>query len=165
MKKILTVLLAAAMMIVTPVGIFAETPAPAKTDADQELDKNPTSGKIELFANLASSYTLLLPLKLDVSTSGATANIYAKGDVDGDKKIVIAEDGSNHALKDKANAKTDVGVTIAFGSGIAGDTVKTDYDNGVKETMTVTHSGIKAGEWSCELPIVISLQNKTAQQN
>ena len=37
MKKILTVLLVAAMMIATPAGIFADE-KPTKTDADQELE-------------------------------------------------------------------------------------------------------------------------------
>ena len=163
MKKILTVLLVAAMMIATPAGIFADE-KPAKTDNDQELESNPTAGTVKLVATAASSYTLMFPKQVDVSTSGATANIFAKGDVDGNKVIVIAEkDKGTHVLKDGANLKADVGVSVAFGSGIAGSLIKSDYDNAAKETMTVTHTGLLAGSWSCDLPIVISVQDKAAE--
>lgn len=156
MKKILTALLTLAMMIATPASIFADTPT--KTENDQEITT--TQGTVKLVASKVSSYTLMLPLEVDVSTSGTTANIYAKGDVDGNKKIVISENGTGHKLVDAANLKADVGVTVAFGSGIDGKDITANYSDSVKETMTITHNGILAGSWSCDLPIVISVQDK-----
>ena len=153
MKKFLTVLLSAAMLIAAPATIFAD-------ENIQELgstDESDVDGSIDLEAIIVSSYTLKLPTKVDVKNNSTTFDIYAKGDVDGAKKIVISEDNAgNNELTDASGVKTAQKLTVSFGQGILGSDIKADYDT-AKETVTVTHDTLLAGSWSCELPIVIQL--------
>jgi len=151
MKKLLTILLAAAMLVVAPATIFAD-----ETNV-QELGEDDASGTIELEATISSSYTLKLPLKVDVSETSSTCDIYAKGDVDGSKTIVISEDNAGeNVLEDGADLKTDKTLTITFGSGISGADITSEYGD-AKETITIVHDALEAGSWTCSLPILISL--------
>jgi len=151
MKKLLTILLAAAMLVVAPATIFADE------DNIQELGTDDASGTIELEATISSSYTLKLPLKVDVSSNSSTCDIYAKGDVDGSKTIVISEDNAGeNVLEDGADLKADKALTVTFGTGIAGSDITSDYGS-AKETITIVHDTLQAGSWTCSLPILIKL--------
>lgn len=158
MKKILTVLLAIAMITTTSTGIFAE-------ENEQEIATGATladlSGKINLEAIKASSYTVKLPKKVDVSNNSTTFDILAKGDVDASKKIVIVEGNQGqNKLTDQAavGAKTAVSLTVSFNGGILGKDIQAAYGT-AKDTVTITHSDLAAATWKCELPITIKLQD------
>ncbi|MDO5332261.1 MAG: hypothetical protein Q4E99_06230 [Bacillota bacterium] len=158
MKKILTALLAAAMLVVAPATLFAE-----QEDPNQELE-TPSSGSIELFATVASSYTLKLPKKVDVSELSTEIKIYAKGDVDAGKKIMVKEkdETGGHSLVDKASKKQAKALTVTAGGGINGGDVGASYNDEKYTTLTVVHGNLDAAEWTCNLPIVISLDNIAA---
>lgn len=161
MKKILTVLLAAAMVATVPTSIFADELG----DNEKEIATGATladlNGTIDLEAVMVSAYTVKLPKKLDVKAKSVTCDIYAKGDVDGSKKIVITEDNAGqNKLADTAGVKTDVDLTVSFGTGIEGKDIESDY-NTAKETMTIAHGDLAAATWKCELPIVIKLADIT----
>ena len=158
MKKILTALLATALLVATPSAIFADE------NPNQELN-TPSSGSIELFATVASSYTLKLPKKVDVSAASTEIKIYAKGDVDGGKKIMVREkvETGGHSLADKASKQQAVALTVTAGTGINGKDVGADYNDEKYTTLTVAHGTLGAADWSCNLPIVISLDNIAAQ--
>lgn len=157
MKKILYVLVVTALIITIPAQIFAEE------DNEKEItstDGTSSESSIQLEATIVSAYTLKFPKKVDVQQTSTTVDIFAKGDVDGSKKIVIEEknQGSN-VLKDSAELKEDTSLSISFAGGIDGDDIGSDYDT-AKDTMTIEHDQLKAGLWSCELPIVIKLEDK-----
>ena len=154
MKKFLTVLLTAAMIASFPANIFAEEAQ------NQELKEDVTTGNIALVASKASTYYVKLPTKVDVSSGSATINIYAKGDVDAAKMIVVKAATGDHYLKDDAKDKSDVKLTVTDAQGIKGaDINSANYNTEKGSSMTVTHNGILAGSWSGTLPIVISLEN------
>ena len=149
MKKILTVLLASAMMFVAPAGVFA--------DELQELEENPTEGTIQLVASKTSSYTVKLPKVLDVSDDSTTFDIQAKGDVDGAMKVVVEKATGDHLLADNSGKNEAKVLTITNGNGIAGSVIEENYAEAAKDSMTIVHDSISAGDWSYELPIVIRL--------
>lgn len=156
MRKILTVLLTAAMLIVAPSAIFADE------DPNQELNQSVGNGTIELFATVASNYTVKLPKKVDVSANSTIIKIFAKGDVDGSKKIMVKEkvEQDGHSLTDKASLKQAKALTVTAGTGIEGKDIGSDYNDQKYTTLTVVHTDLEAGDWLCNLPIVISLDNK-----
>ena len=99
MKKILTVLLTAAMFFTGVTCVFAEeqefTPATAQTQVN---------GSVDLVAEVVSTYTIKLPKEIDVTNEEVSVDILAKGDVDGAKKIVISESNAGqNKLADLAN--------------------------------------------------------------
>ena len=156
MKKILTTLLTAAMIVATPAAIFAD-------EDPQELE-NPSTGTIKLIASKTSSYTVKLPKVVDVSDNEKVINIYAKGDVDASKKIMVVESSDEtHYLKDDAGKKTKKKLTVTAGNGILGSDVGEDYNNDKYTTLTITHDDIAAGSWTCNLPIVIRLDDVVSE--
>ena len=158
MKKILTVLLTIAMFVAAPGGaLFADE----QTIDNSQTSDGTASGSIELEAIIASSYTLKLPLHVDVTENETTINIYAKGNVDGGKKIVIAEDNAGtNVLEDAADKFTDKTLTVTAGSAILGSDINNlDFNIEKGTTMTFEHDALEAGKWTCTLPIVISLEN------
>lgn len=148
MKKILTILMLAALVLASPANIFA----------DQELNQNSTSGTVQLTASKASTYTVKLPTSVDVSADSATFKAFIKGDVDGAKKVVIAEDTSKgtNILKNNAIDGRDVDLTISVDKAINGADITSEYtEDGI--TITVSHETIAAGTYTCNLPLTISL--------
>lgn len=156
MKKILTVLLTAAMFFTGVTCVFAEeqefTPATAQTQVN---------GSVDLVAEVASTYTIKLPKEIDVTNEEVSVDILAKGDVDGAKKIVISESNAGqNKLADLANKNEAEALTITFGSGIEGKDIDAAYGT-AKDTMTISHATLKAGSWKCVLPILIKLETVT----
>lgn len=149
MKKILTVLMVTALMIGLPMSnVFA----------DQELNEGDSEGTVELVALKASSYTVKLPVQVDVSELSTTFKALIKGDVDGSKKIVLAEDktGGDNYLKDEAELKPDILLNINIDKAMNGEDIFAEYTlDGI--TFTVTHDAIAAGNYRCDLPITITL--------
>lgn len=159
MKKILKVLLSLAVLITTPCTIFADSVVM------EELDKDATSGSIDLVAEHASEYYIKLPKELNISEASTTFNIYAKGDVDGSKMIVFEENkinGEDNYLSDDAGLKTAKKLTVTAGNGIkAADLKVAEYDETKGTTMTIVHDALEAGTWSGVLPITIRLADIT----
>lgn len=155
MKKILTVLLAAAMIMAVPTSIFAD-------ETNNELNSNAQltdiNGSINLVASKISSYTVKFPKSLDVTDASKTCDFYVKGDVDGSKKVVIDKGTGTHQLTDKAGTKAAVALSISFGSGVEGKDILSEYGT-AKETMTITHGALAAATYGYELPVVIKLVN------
>lgn len=152
MKKILTAVLATAMIMAMPVAtVFAD-------ENDQEITT--ASGTVQLVASKASAYTVKLPVSVDVSAASTIFKAYVKGDVDGSKKLVIAENnaGQNY-LEDDADLKDDVLVNVAIDKAIDGDDIIATYTEDCI-TFTVTHNALGAGTFRCALPLTISLANK-----
>lgn len=155
MKKILTILLSLAIFVATPATIFA--------DETMETLANAAEGEILLTASKASEYFIKLPKTVDVSNDSTTFNIYARGDIDGAKEIVIEEmkiDGQDNKLVDGANLKDAKVLTVTCAGAISADDLEPEtYENAVGTTMTVVHETIEAGSWSGKLPITIKLSD------
>ena len=154
MKKILTILMLAALVLASPANIFADEAT------EQELSQESTGGTVKLTASKASTYTVKLPKSVDVSANSATFTAYIKGDVDGAKKIVIAEDKSNgtNVLENNAVTGRNVDLTISVDKSINGNEITSEYaSTGI--TITVSHADIAAGTYTCDLPLTISLAN------
>ena len=152
MKKILTILMLAALVLASPANIFADEAT------EQELSQESTGGTVKLTASKASTYTVKLPKSVDVSANSATFTAYIKGDVDGAKKIVIAEDKSNgtNVLENNAVTGRNVDLTISVDKSINGSDISSEYtSDGI--TITVSHAAIAAGTYTCDLPLTISL--------
>lgn len=156
MKKILTVLLAAAMVIVSPTCVFAAELGENEQVFEASGETLNGEKNIELEATIVSSYVIKLPIKVDVSGESTNVDIFAKGDVDGDKTIQISKKNDTNSLANTAKQKT-AALTITFGSGISGKNVADDYCDDAKETMTIVHDALTAGSWSLQLPILIKL--------
>lgn len=155
MKKILTVLLSVAMIMMAPAAIFADE------IQMEETSKNATSGEIQLTATKASEYFIKLPKSLDVSDDETTFNIYARGDIDGAKEIVIEENklnGQDNKIEDAAGLKDAKVLTVTCAGAIAAnDLDKVSYDGAQGTSMTIKHSAIEAGTWAGKLHITIKL--------
>lgn len=155
MKKILTVLLSIAMIIATPATLFADQIEMVETNKDA------TSGEILLSATKASEYYVKLPKALDVSEDETTFNIYARGDIDGSKEIVIEENklnGQANKIEDAAGLKAAKELTVTCAGAIAAnDLDPLSYDDAQGTTMTIEHDSIEAGTWSGKLHITIRL--------
>lgn len=157
MKKILTVLMAAALLIACPISnVFAD-------ETQIENITNNTEGSVLLKATKASSYSVQLPVSIDVSSGSGTITIKAKGDVDSAYEIVVTEkaDATNQ-LVDDADANNTVDITVDLGDAISGASVTANYTDNAKTEIAVSHNGLTAGSYSYNLPIVISLQKITA---
>lgn len=151
MKKILTILLAAAVMICTPMSIFADT------DFNEVAQDAETTPDVILKANAASKYTVKLPKEVNVSATEKTFKVYAYGDLDGAYEISVQPGAGEHALKDDADIKADVALTISADKTLAVDEIATDDYNDECITFTVEHAQLLAGSYTYSLPIVISL--------
>lgn len=152
MKKLLIALLTATMVITAPACIFAETPNEQELTTDAAAD---LEGTIKLEATIVSQYKLKFPLKVDVKEEETTVDIYACGDVDGSKTIVISKKNDSNALVNTDKSLSE-DVSVSFGEGISGLDIEEDYGD-AKETMTLSHDALVAGYWSYDLPILIKL--------
>ena len=153
MKKILTALLATALMISAPMCLFAEE---AETP-------NPQTGQVDLIASKSSTYYLQIPKNVDVSESGKTFDILIKGDVDSAKQLAINEDKGEQGttvnyLVDTADSNNKVAISTTVSDPVIGANITSAYL--AKITFTVTHDALSAGSYTCGMPIKISLQNK-----
>ena len=148
MKKVLTTLLATAMLLSVPVAIFAD-------------EENPTSGQVDLIATVGSSYYLLIPTNVDVTAASSTFDIKVKGDVDSGKKVIIVEDKGTEGntinyLVDNADDDNKYALTSSVSGVINGADVPSEYGDALI-TFTLTHDTLAAGVYSCTFPIKISL--------
>ena len=159
MKKIFKVFMIAALVISCPIAnVFAD-----ETETEIENIVNSDEGSVLLTAKKASSYSIQLPVSVDVSTSGAKVILKAKGDVDSAYKIVVAEkENATNKLVDAADPTNTVDITVTMGDAINGSAVGAAYADTAKTEITIAHDGLTAGTYSYELPLVISLQKITA---
>lgn len=157
MKKILTCIMAGALLFALPIAnVFAD-----ETELKDIVDSK--EGTVLLTAHKASAYSIQLPVSVDVSTSGAKIALKAKGDVDSAYKIVVTEKaGATNKLVDTADDNNTVDITVDMGDPILGSVVTDQYGDTAKTEITITHNGITAGTYSYDLPIVISLATVTA---
>lgn len=148
MKKTLTTFLAAAVLLSAPMAVCAD-------------EKNPTTGQVDLVANVGSSYYLQIPTNVDVTNTSSTFDIKVKGDVDSAKKVVIVEDkGSDgqtvNYLVDGADENNKYALASSVSGTINGSAVLAEYGD-AKITFTLTHDALAAGAYTCAFPIKISL--------
>ena len=156
MKKYLTVLFVAMMMVILPANIFAEEGMNEVTD---------DSATVELEAIKASSYKVKLPKKVDVSETSKTFNVFTAGDIAASEELVISYDSTSTIYlqdvvsgSDKANVA--LGINAADGT-FHSDDLNVDYGD-AKAVFTITHGALQAGKYAAVLPVTITLQNKTA---
>lgn len=152
MKKILTVLFVSLMALCMPANIFAE-------EGTNEVSGEEAS--VELYATIASQYTVKLPARVDVSPVNKTFNVFAKGSIAADKKLDITVGQGTHTLHDlTAGSNRDVALNITVSDGsFAADILPENYEDQIKSIFTVTHAALAAGNYSYQLPIVIALNN------
>ena len=157
MKKLLTCIMAGALLFALPIAnVFAD-----ETELENIVDS--TEGTVKLTATKASAYSVQLPVSVDVSTSGAKITIKAKGDVDSAYQIVVTEKAdATNKLVDAADENNTVDIGVTMGDPILGSAVTNQYADTAKTEITITHSGITAGSYSYDLPLVISLATVTA---
>lgn len=149
MKKYLTLILTAFMVLTLPSAIFAE---------EQEVSTNQTT--VELIANKASAYTVKLPKTFDVSNNSSEFKVFAKGDISADESLVIAVGDGQHVLKDVVEASSkqyELTVTVDDGTITFENLPLTNYSQDVFATFTITHDSLLAGSYSYVLPVVISI--------
>ena len=150
MKKILSVLFVSLLCLCMPSAIFA--------DEDEEISGD--NATVTLIASKASAYTLRLPRTVDVSLNSKSFDVYAKGDIWADKKLDVTVSAGDHKLSDVVSGgKADVAIDVNVANGsFASNELSADYTNR-KATFTVTHADLAAGNYSCELPLTIALND------
>ena len=158
MRKFLKALLAlTTVLTLVPTAVFAD-----ENIVEKPSDSNNTQGSIELYATKASSYSVKLPKSVDVSNDEVTFKVFAFGDIDAATELKVDKGTGTHALKDEANGKTDIDLTISVDKTFKYDDLGSDFAQDKFITFTITHNPILAGTYKYDLPIVISLV--TAQQ-
>lgn len=148
MKKIFT-LLFATLMVLLPVGVFAD---------EQEVSVN--SATVQLTATKGSTYKVKLPQTVDVSENSTTFNVYAKGDIATNQKISVSVGEGDHALKDVLEdslKQMDISIDVSNGDFLFAKLGVTNYSLEDFATFTVTHETLSAGSYIYNLPIVIEL--------
>ncbi|MBQ9424520.1 MAG: hypothetical protein IJU42_01080 [Erysipelotrichaceae bacterium] len=152
MKKILTLLFVSMLMIAMPSTVFAD-------QNDNEVTGE--SATVELYAAVASQYTVKLPLRVDVSATSTTFNVFAKGSIAADKQLSVSVGSGTHTLADTINGSNrSYALTLNVSGGtFAADTLEANYSDSIKSVFTVTHAALAAGNYSYNLPIVIALEN------
>lgn len=154
MKKILTFLFVSILTFCLQATVFAEEGNTEVSDGSQ--------GTVELFAQIASRYTVKLPRRVDVGSNSTTFNIFAKGSIAANQQLdVTYDDSSEHKLEDQTVGSTrsyPLNIVVNDGS-FAADQLTDLYQDALKATFTVTHTSLMAGNYRCDLPILISLHN------
>ncbi len=153
MKKILTFLFFSILVFCFPVNVFAE---------EETTEVSGSQGTVELYANIASAYSVLLPKKVDIRGDSTDFHVYAKGSIALNKKLDVAFDNSSqHTLEDKipgSSRSYELHIAVTDGS-FAADRLGSTYQNDLKATFTITHDPLKAGNYSYDLPILIALNS------
>lgn len=158
MKKLMTAVLAACMIISIPSTIFADEVQDVPQVVDQDSQEETS---VKLYAEVGSTYAVRLPEKVDVETSPKGFDVEAKGDISSTEKLSVSfpETATLADTNTGANKKDDIELTISNNShDFAYDDLKADYDTDVKFTVSVSHeSDITAGIWEVDLPVTIAL--------
>ena len=139
-------------MICMPATLFAD-------QNDNEVTGNEAS--VELYAVVASQYTVKLPARVDVSATSTTFNVYAKGSIAADKQLDIACGSGQHTLTDATTGSDrSFALTLSVSGGsFAAATLPAAYSDSIKSVFTVTHAALTAGNDSYNLPLTISLND------
>ena len=152
MKKILALLFVSLLMIGIPSNVFAD-------QNDNEVTGESTS--VELYASVASQYTVKLPLRVDVTDTSTNFNVFAKGSIAADKQLDISCGNGQHALQD-ATTGSDRSYALTLnvtGGTFAANILELNYSDSIKSVFTVTHAALAAGNYIYNLPVVISLND------
>ena len=153
MKKILTLLFVSILLFCLPANVFAE---------GETTEVSGSQGTVELYANIASAYSVLLPKKVDVRNDSTDFYVFAKGSITFDKKLDVAsDDSSQHVLEDQSagsDRSYDLQISISNGS-FSAERLGSTYQDDLKATFTITHDALPAGNYSYHLPILISLNS------
>ena len=137
-------------MIAVPSNIFAD-------QNDNEVTGEEAS--VELYANIASQYTVKLPLRVDVTNTSTTFNVFAKGSIAADKQLDIAYGSGTHTLHDTTTGSSrDFALTVNVSGGtFAANVLQVDYSDSIKSVFTITHAVLPAGSYTYNLPVTIAL--------
>ena len=152
MKKIITLLFVSLLSLCIPANIFAD-------ENDNEVTGEQAS--VILYANIASAYTVKLPLRVDVREETTSFDVFAKGSIAADKKLDVVSTEGAHVLRDNTiGSSREYPLTVsAINTSFAADLLADVYKDDLKATFTVNHAALAAGDYSYTLPIVISLNN------
>lgn len=158
MKKLMTAVLAACMVIAIPSTIFADEVQDVPQVVDQDSQEETS---VKLYAEVGSTYAVRLPEKVDVETSPKGFDVEAKGDISSTEKLSVSfpETATLVDTNTGASKKDDIDLTISNNShDFAYDDLKDDYDENVKFTVSVSHDdAVTAGTWEVDLPVTITL--------
>lgn len=152
MKKILVFILA--LFTIFPTSVFY---------ADEETNETTEdSASIQLTASQLSYYVVKMPLTVDATSNMTTFDVYIKGDVDEAKQIEIKEDKGTlctdvHYLVNNANPTIKYELSIENEDAIAGSIIQEDYTDEAKIGFTIYHDNLKAGDYTCSLPVTIKI--------
>ena len=152
MKKILTLLFVSLLALSVPANVFAD---------EETTEVTGEQASVELYANIASQYTVKLPARVDVTPESKTFNVFAKGSIAADKQLDITVGNGQHALVDQttgSNRSFALTVNISDGTFTAAN-LPLAYDDSIKSIFTVSHAALLAGNYVYQLPIVIALNN------
>ena len=159
MKKILTIALSLLLMVIVPTGLFAEE-VTVNSTTHNELTE---TGNVSLYANITSSYSVLVPKTVDVSNNEKTFSVFAKGDLDPTKQLQVNYQSGSYVLSNNAqiDAHENVPLTISVSNNIfTVNDLSSVYNSDKYATFTISHGTLKAGAYTATLPIVISIQNR-----
>ena len=125
-------------------------------------ETNEDSAVVQLSASKLSYYVVKLPVSVDVTDTMTMFDIYVKGDVDETKKVEVKEDKGTeenevHYLVNNANPSIKYELTIENDDGLLGSLIQEDYNDDAKIGFTIYHDNLKAGDYSCELPLTIGI--------
>ena len=153
MKKILTLLFISLLAFCVPANIFAD---------EDTTEVSGENASVVLYAAIPSHYTVKLPARVDVTNVSTQFNVYAKGSIAADKKLDVIAAQGEHTLRDNTSGSTrsyPLTVNVADGS-FAAASLQDDYQDDLKSVFTIGHAALMAGDYSYDLPILISLNNK-----
>ena len=159
MKKSLTILCTLLMMVTSTATMFAE-------ENDIVVEENKTVD-VKLYAEVTSTYSVLIPKEFNVKETETNLVIYAKGDITANERLAISYKNQDVALSETAtnadDKHPDVPLTLSGdAASFSWDQIKDDYLQNSSLTINIKHAALKAGYWSTNLPITIALNTITA---
>ena len=153
MKKTLS-LLFVTLLLCLPAAVFAD---------ENTSEVTGENASVTLYANIASQYTVKLPARVDVTNQSTDFDIFAKGSITADKQLDVTISAGQHSLADTITGSSrsyPLNVSVADGTFDADDLTE-NYQNNLKAVVTVEHAALMAGNYSYNLPIVISLNSNS----
>lgn len=165
MKKFLTAAMTG-FMLVTTAGVclaeeattFAAPPPKNEIDVSENGVQN-----TEVVANIESYYSVLLPKKIDVSSTRETFTVKVSGDISSSEELTVTP-AASVTLNDKSSASEKKAAV----EGTVGQTKKVWKFNEINTSGYATTEGyieaydLTAGSWSGQLAFTIALQAVSA---
>lgn len=124
---------------------------------DTEEDKS-----VELFANIASAYTVTLPKSVDITNEKSTFDVKVQGNIAISEKlnIVVFDTELTENVIDINNAHAPIPVEVTIGNAKEKSYSYLEIADELIDQITLSHEPLSSGNWTGSLLVKISLNKQ-----